>query len=184
VADWYYGRQPNYGVLLKAQDEGDSYGWKRFAGSGTPNPPLLDIAYENYGSSPITVNDADTQAPATVGQGFQGMTLTNRGSDTWPANGPYRISYHLYTSSGQLVRWDGLRTLIPADVGANGGTLYVKANIEALPLGDYIVAWDIVQEGVTWFSTMGVPAVNRSYHSNQPPGQAALVSPPNGFLQV
>ena len=179
IRDWYSGAFPQNGVLLKASNESDNFSWKRFSGAPTGTPPLLDVVYESYGSSPIGVNDGDTQPPATVGAGFQGMWLTNQGTDTWPANGAYRASYHLYNSSWQLIRWDGVRTLMPQDVPP-GATVYVHANIEALPVGDYILAWDMVQEGVTWFSSQGVPTVNRSYHSNQPPTPATLLSPANG----
>jgi RHS repeat-associated protein len=179
VADWYNGVAPPYGVLLKAADEGDSNGWKRFAGAGTPNPPLLDITYESYGTNPIAVNDADTQPPATIGPGFQGMTLTNQGTDVWPANGNYQISYHIYQPDGTRIRDGAMPTLLPTDVGP-GRSIQIRANIEQLPMGDYILAWDMVQQGVAWFSTFGVATVNRSYHSNQPPTQAQLISPDNG----
>ncbi|HEY4026495.1 MAG TPA: DNRLRE domain-containing protein, partial [Candidatus Dormibacteraeota bacterium] len=182
VADWYYGRTAQNGVLLRAADETDTLGWKRFRGASTGTAPFVDVTYETYGTSPIAVNDADTQPPATIGPGFQGMTLTNQGTDAWPANGSYRVSYHLHRPDGTLIR-DGVRTMLPSTVNP-GQSLYLKANIETLPMGDYIVAWDMVQEGVTWFSGFGVSPVNRTYHSDQPPAQATLLSPANGLSLI
>lgn len=185
VADWYYGNLGKNGVLLKAPDETDDLAWKRFRGSSTGTPPLLDVTYETYGTNPIAINDGDTMPPVNApgGGGWQGMTLTNQGTDTWPANGPYQVSYHLYKSDGTPLR-DGVQTLIPQTV-APGQSVTLRANIESLPMGDYIVAWDMVQSGVAFFSAFGgVTPVNRSYHSDQPPTVPTLVQPQSGLKLV
>ena len=183
VGAWYFGQATNWGVELTAGNESDSNSWKRFAGGGTNSDPVLDITYESYGTNPVQIDDANKQPPSSAGGGWQGMTLVNQGSDPWPANGIYKISYHVYSATGQLINYEGVRTLIPSTVNP-GGSVYLQANIGALPMGDYILAWDMVEEGVTWFSSSGVAPVNRSYHSDQPPSQAALTSPGNPYIQA
>jgi len=54
--------------------------------------------------------------------------------------------------------WDGTRTLLPAPV-APGASITVNATV-TLPAtpGTYALKFDLVQEGVSWFSGQGVPA--------------------------
>lgn len=84
------------------------------------------------------------------------ITVTNAGSTTWQP-GAFNVSYHMYVASGALFVWDGVRTSLPAAV-APGQSASVNAIVK-LPsgAGTYTVRFDIVQEGVTWFSQQGVP---------------------------
>jgi hypothetical protein len=92
------------------------------------------------------------------------VTLTNTSNFTWSAAGanPVTLSYHWSTGSGATVVWDGLRTKLAADVPP-GGTATVQANL-AFPgaAGTYTLRWDLVQEGVSWFSGKGAPTANQS----------------------
>jgi hypothetical protein len=85
------------------------------------------------------------------------VSLTNDGNFTWPSGGasPVHLAYHWYTSEGYLVQWDGERSLLSTDV-APGGSTTVSASVTALgEAGSYILKWDLVQEGVTWFGNAG-----------------------------
>jgi hypothetical protein len=83
------------------------------------------------------------------------MTLTNTSDFAWSSPG-VNLSYHLFDAGGRLVVWDGARTALPAIVPA-GQSVTVQAAL-TLPSqsGAYTVKWDMVQEGVTWFSGRGV----------------------------
>jgi hypothetical protein len=73
----------------------------------------------------------------------------------WPNSGshPVRLSYHWYDSNGNLVTWDGLRTSLGEDVPA-GDDIHLQAKVIApFHAGTYTLKWDMVQEGITWFST-------------------------------
>jgi len=100
-----------------------------------------------------------TPALATIGATLQlTVQLTNYGPRTWAAAGPtpVRLSYHILDADGRAVVWDGARGLLPADVPA-GATVTVPVDV-ALPqrTGAYTVSWDLVQEGVSWFSAYGI----------------------------
>jgi len=90
------------------------------------------------------------------------VTVTNASSFAWPAAGatPVRLAYHWTDLAANTVAWDGQRTLLPADV-AIGASVTLNATI-ATPKtpGTYVLRFDMVREGVAWFSTNGAPTAN------------------------
>jgi len=84
------------------------------------------------------------------------VTITNAGSATWQP-GAFNASYHIYIPNGPLFVWDGVRTALPAAVAPNQ-TVTVNVNVKVpAATGAYLVRFDVVQEGVAWFSGQGVP---------------------------
>jgi N-acetylmuramoyl-L-alanine amidase-like protein len=101
-----------------------------------------------------------TAAPVSVtlpanGNGFVSLGLKNTGSLPWQASQLYDISYHITKWDGTVVQWDGIRTALP-DV-APGQTVTVNVAVHAPAAGPYVIHFDVVREGVTWFSGQGVP---------------------------
>ncbi|MEA2662844.1 MAG: hypothetical protein QOH08_2416 [Chloroflexota bacterium] len=96
------------------------------------------------------------------------ITLTNLGNFTWNAAGatPVHLGYHWVNAAGAVVVWDGTRSNLVADV-APGATQTVQASI-AFPAapGTYTLKWDLVQEGVAWFSSKNVPTFNQAVAVN------------------
>ncbi|MDP9245524.1 MAG: N-acetylmuramoyl-L-alanine amidase, partial [Chloroflexota bacterium] len=86
------------------------------------------------------------------------VTLTNAGSLTWDPAQKFDLAYHIFTPAGAVVVWDGTRTLLTAPV-APGASVTVNATVTtpATP-GAFALKFDLVQEGVSWFSGQGVPA--------------------------
>ncbi|HEV2250649.1 MAG TPA: SpoIID/LytB domain-containing protein [Candidatus Limnocylindria bacterium] len=100
-----------------------------------------------------------TPGTATIGATLLlSVRVSNYGARAWPAGGPnpVQLSYHILTPGGQVVTWDGRRGALPADV-AVGQTAVVQVPVQ-LPsaIGDYRISWDLVQEGIAWFSQLGV----------------------------
>jgi hypothetical protein len=100
-------------------------------------------------------------APATVSGAVNSMItvpvqITNAGSTTWQP-GAFNASYHLYVQSGAIFVWEGLRTALQAPV-APDQTVAVNVIVK-MPAGPgtYLLKFDVVQEGVAWFSGQGVP---------------------------
>ncbi|HEY3366592.1 MAG TPA: S8 family serine peptidase [Symbiobacteriaceae bacterium] len=86
------------------------------------------------------------------------VVVRNLGSITWPAAGatPVHLSYHWVDSAGRSVLFNGLRTVLPADV-APGQAVTLTATLQAPPVtGTMTLQWDLVQESITWFVWVGV----------------------------
>ncbi len=80
------------------------------------------------------------------------LVLRNDGSLEWPAGAEIAVSYHWLTRDGETVVWDGLRTALPTRVSP-GREVKVSAVVEAPGRsGRYGLQWDLVHEGVVWFS--------------------------------
>jgi len=108
--------------------------------------PALSATY----SAPATVNGA-VNAMVTVP-----VSITNAGSATWQP-GAFNAAYHLYVPSGAVFVWDGVRTALPATV-APGQAVTLNVIVKMPPAaGSYVLRFDVVQEGVAWFSGQGVP---------------------------
>jgi hypothetical protein len=120
---------------------------------------LAVLASTPASAAPLGTLAATYQAtpPASAGAGTTvqvSVTLTNTGTEAWPAAGttPVHLSYHWYDSTGAAVVWDGLRTLLPADI-APAGTATLTASIILPPTpGTYLLRLALVKEGVAWLT--------------------------------
>lgn len=121
---------------------------------------VTDVAVRSH--DVIYVSD-ETPQKATAGKSYTvSVTIANTGSYKWTAGGinPFRLSYHVLDSKGNTVVWDGLRTSLPGDISP-GQQIKVAAQFQApAQPGNYLLQWDMVQEGVTWFSSGGTPTRN------------------------
>jgi stage II sporulation protein D len=133
----------------------DGQAW--FSSAGTaPNAIPLRVTADldaGYGA---------TTAPASIVPGGEvniDVTVTNTGLKAWAAGGdqPVRLGYHWFDMSSQAVVWDGARTVLPHDV-APGESVKLTVDMRAPQAeGAFALAWDMVQEGASWFSTTAVP---------------------------
>ncbi len=104
-------------------------------------------------------------ATTTPGQVTIGATVdltvvvANTGPRTWPATGDnaVRLSYHVTGQrTGNTYIWDGARGVLPNDVPPNTQvSVPIRVSLPA-QTGDYFISWDLVQEGVAWFSQVNV----------------------------
>ena len=88
------------------------------------------------------------------------FVIQNAGSDTWTTGGntPYHLGFQWYNAQGQMVQFPNqlnYRTPLPNDVPPQGQvTLSARLQTPDAP-GTYYLRWDMIQEGVTWFTTQG-----------------------------
>ncbi|TMC46922.1 MAG: hypothetical protein E6J23_01340 [Chloroflexi bacterium] len=142
--------------VLKLDLVQEGVAWFSAKGAATGNLPvtLAGPVIASFGANYAILPVSGTAGSTTTTQ----ITLGNTSNFTWPAGGanPVTLSYHWINSAGKTVVWDGLRTKLPADVPA-GQLTQVQANL-AYPSapGTYLLRWDLVQEGVSWFSGKGV----------------------------
>lgn len=85
--------------------------------------------------------------------------LKNAGSKSWLADGPnpVHLAYNWFTPSGQLAGcWDTYRASLPENVppGSEVDLANVALKSPATP-GQYVLRWDLVEEGAAWFSKEG-----------------------------
>lgn len=165
----------------------EGVGW--FSGKGVPTADL-SVTVEaplipSYGAAyqPAATTFAQSGALAAVP-----ITVTNTSNFAWPAAGasPVDLGYHWATVTGQTLTWDGLRTKLPSDVPP-GASATVQAQV-AVPTaqGAYTLRWDMVQEGVAWFSAKGVRTFDQSIAVGPPPfyGGSMDVSTVPGAMPV
>jgi hypothetical protein len=113
--------------------------------SSAPAEPLYGAVY--IGGNPPAAIKAGHVVDVPV-------IVENTSSQTWPAGGAFRVSYHWFRGGARLA--DGDRTLLPSAV-APGATVTVNAKVTAPSrAGDATLQWDMEQEGSSWFSDKGV----------------------------
>ncbi|MCL6473239.1 MAG: SpoIID/LytB domain-containing protein [Firmicutes bacterium] len=114
--------------------------------------------------SAIYVSDNTPASMAAENNYSVSVTIKNTGSKTWKAGGanPVNLAYHWMDLNGNVVVWNGIRTSIGSDM-APGSQSTINATVKAPPTpGSYILKWDLVEEGVTWFSDKGVATRDKS----------------------
>lgn len=88
------------------------------------------------------------------------VTIKNEGILPWPSSGEnaVAVSYHWATAAGdRILIYDGIRSPLPFDVRP-GQEVTVATRVSApVPRGEYTLQWDLVREGITWFSALGAP---------------------------
>jgi phosphoglycerol transferase MdoB-like AlkP superfamily enzyme len=133
-----------------------------------PTPPQL---------VPITVAPShaftlvDGRAPRFLTAGGAGSTrlrVRNDGLRTWPANHTVSLAYHWLSGRGEPVEWEGRRTAVEVAVPP-GETVTLDAVVAAPhAAGRFRLQWDMVEDGVCWFSE----------RSDVPAESTVLVAPP------
>jgi hypothetical protein len=100
--------------------------------------------------------------PAWLPPGEEATTdlyLQNVGTRAWRADGdqPVHLAYNWFTDAGQPSEpWDTFRFRLPGDVAAGEAVTLLNVPFKTPPvLGDYILRWDLVEEGLTWFFRQG-----------------------------
>lgn len=80
------------------------------------------------------------------------VTLINKGNIPWSEEDKIRLSYHWLDENGEVIEWNGQRTVFPITVQPED-QIQVEAIVK-MPnqVGMYYLEWDMVHEGVTWFS--------------------------------
>jgi hypothetical protein len=113
--------------------------------------PDYRVEWEIEGAWPAWLPPAELQQTS--------LRLHNAGTRPWPAGGPYpvHLAYHWFASTAKIAEpWDTFRISLPRDVPP-GDTVFLPDIPFKTPavLGDYILRWDLVEEGQAWFFRQG-----------------------------
>jgi len=89
------------------------------------------------------------------------LKVKNLSTVVWPSKGKpdgkfkINLAYHWLDAGDRVVILDGVRASLPHDINPDEEVILdalVSAPNEA---GEYILEWDMVQEGVSWFKDKG-----------------------------
>ncbi|WP_434641855.1 TadE/TadG family type IV pilus assembly protein [Thermoanaerobacterium thermosaccharolyticum] len=107
----------------------------------------------------IQYNSVDVPKYMEKGKTYNiSVTVKNTGSIPW-TSGTFGMAYHWY-SNNTCVLWDGARDYVKTTVQP-GQSYTFNVPVKALSnAGSYTLQFDMVQEGVTWFSQKNFPVVN------------------------
>jgi glycosyltransferase involved in cell wall biosynthesis len=108
--------------------------------------------------------------------------LRNTGAAPWPNRGARAInlSYHWLDTREQVVDFEGLRSILPESLPA-GASTEITMQIEPPPHpGAYILAIDMVEEGIGWFSLQGVAPLKVALAVDAAPADLPRVCIVNG----
>ena len=145
-------------------------GIARFSGQGVATlPKAISVTVPAYGAV-FTAAPASVTLPAN-GTATVPLTVKNTGSLPWSAAQLYSASYHITRWDDTVVAWDGVRTPLP-DI-APGQSATINVAVGAPAAGSYVVKFDLVREGVTWFSGQGIPTENVAPHVQCLPRETA-----------
>jgi SAM-dependent methyltransferase len=95
------------------------------------------------------------------------VRVINRGTAAWDATrrsatGQVRLGVQLLGEDGRLIARDHHRVDLPADVPPGASTELLFECPAPADAGSYMLKFDVVAEGVTWFETGGSPVVTRT----------------------
>jgi len=117
---------------------------------------------EARGKGAITWLSIDGPQRLTAGQEARyRVAFYNRGRR--PLSSNVHVSYHWLRPDGSVAQFDGLRTSLPLYVDdwwrlPNWRTVETEVRVQAVTApGDYVLAFDLVDENVNWFADLGNP---------------------------
>lgn len=113
--------------------------------------------------NPWAVRWVDAYYPTSVISGSIGnysIVLTNLSDMSWPSDGdrPIHVGYHWSDLGGGSVTAPDMRTALPVTVGPGQSVVVSALLVAPARPGRYNLQWDIVREGVDWFSHRGFAA--------------------------
>ena len=122
-----------------------------------PPPPPPAAEYRAEWKEVIGVPDNKMQINSTLSGR---VLILNRGSRTWQSGGtnPVRLGYHWYDTQGTEVPvalYTGNFSMT-GDTATDGTASFANIELRAPQNpGTYTLKWDLVHEGISWFSTRG-----------------------------
>jgi RHS repeat-associated protein len=177
IQRWVNLQQPNHGLSVRAS-ESDVYGWKKFTGHKTANPPRLYITHTPYDAE-YRIDRGVPEPPVHAQQGGKvKITVTNRGAQTWTPS-TFALGYRAFTAQGSPVRTVEAAQL-PHDV-PRGSSVTLDAQIDPLGAGDYLFDFSMLRKGGPWFTDEQVPPARLSFRVYNIPPVVKAQYPPNGY---
>jgi len=130
--------------------------------SATFAPGALDIAAYRANLAPLQPEGSFATGEEVVVP----VRVTNASQASWPvarssdgANG-IALSWHIRDMAGTVLAWENRRCYLPHDFAA-GDAIDMVVGVRAPPAtGRYVIEFDLVHEGHTWFAAHGSPTAS------------------------
>lgn len=137
----------------------DDFAWGRalsILGNGSGEPTGFLSEFNAF----LSVDEAPPVIPVCTRFSLP-VKIINESSVLWPGQADVpgackvSLSYHWLDKNGKIVLFDGIRTPLEESVHP-GEAIVLNASVMTLLLpGDYLLEFDMVQEGVSWFKDKG-----------------------------
>ncbi|HEV8228992.1 MAG TPA: S8 family serine peptidase [Candidatus Limnocylindria bacterium] len=168
----------------------DAYGAGRVNALRAVSPVGANLGFAATYDATAAPRSAVTGATFTAN-----VKVTNTSLAQWSGIGanPVKLSYHWLDARGAVVTWEGARTAVTTGLVPPNASVTVPATVVAPAApGTYTLRFDLVQEGVGWFSQRGVAptdvaiVVGKGYGATYAPaaGSASLTTGNQGALAV
>jgi hypothetical protein len=116
-----------------------------------PNPPLFSAEYLS--------STTPTRVAGNRGYAVE-VAVRNSSPVSWRSGGPetgrVQLSYHWLSDEHGVLLREGDRAVLDADVEPGATTTVLAGLWTPYDPGEYVLQWDLVAEGVSWFSERGV----------------------------
>lgn len=132
-----------------------------------PVPPEYRVEWDKTIDVPNRTMEADSILTGSA-------VVVNKGTKTWPARGanPVRLGYRWYNAQGNetpVAPYAGNFSM-PHDVASDEVSTFENIELRAPHVpGTYTLKWDVVHEGITWFSERGSATVDINIRVVPPP---------------
>jgi RHS repeat-associated protein len=177
VQGWVDGGANN-GLSLRASAT-DSLGWKRFAGTGTVNPPKLFVTHSPYNAKYSIPNPVPNPPVLQNQAGQVKVTVTNTSAEAWSTSS-YYLAYRAYNASTGASVTQQRAANLPSTV-ARGSHVTLTATIQPLPPGKYFLDFTMVHTGGPVFTDEQVPPARIVIEVFDIPPVVQGLFPPNGY---
>ncbi|HSJ58887.1 MAG TPA: discoidin domain-containing protein, partial [Anaerolineae bacterium] len=131
--------------------------WLSDRGVGVLEKPMQVVAPEYAVSWTVLTPWPAWIPPASIHRAT--IRVKNTGTRTWRNTGsaPVTLAYTWFTAGGRLSEpWDTFHMPLPANVAAGGVQTFTDVPVKTPSVpGQYLLRWDLVEEGVDWFFRRG-----------------------------
>ena len=177
IQGWANG-QVNNGLSLRAP-VGDNSAWKKFAGTGTANPPRLYVTHSPYNAKYSVPNPVPNPAVLQNQAGKVKFTITNKSAADWTPS-TYNFVYRAYNAQTKVSVGQFVAATLPSTV-ARGASVTLDATIRALPIGQYWLDFSMAKiNGPVFTDELVQPARIALEIKNILP-TVGEIFPPNGY---
>lgn len=127
--------------------------------TATPSVPLYGVSWGADSTAGTMISGSNNSVA---------ISFTNTGTLTWSATGAnaVRLAYHWRVGScsgSSIAVWDGLHASLTGDIPTGGVENGLAATVQApLTSGTFCLQYDLIREGVTWFSWQGASMLQRT----------------------